>query len=67
MDFEQIVRWYFAGDKAEACWILAAGIASLVAVMLLLLAALGLTIDFFAERRAEQYREALRAVGALPA
>ncbi len=133
MDFEQIVRWYFAGEKAEAFWILAAGIASLVAALLLwflgrepfarglapaqfvaeegpriaqvvqsfglyrigyamavalalcfvfvlgkpsqhgfavgllLLAALGLTIDFFAERRAEQYREALQAVGALPA
>ncbi len=36
------------------------------AVGLLLLAALGLTIDFFAERRAEQYLQALQAVGALP-
>ena len=35
MDFEQIVRWYFAGEKAEAFWILAAGIASLVAALLL--------------------------------
>ncbi len=25
MDFEQIVRWYFAGEKAEAFWILTAG------------------------------------------
>ena len=167
MDFEQIVRWYFAGEKAEAFWILAAGIFSLVcaivlwfvarepfarglamallimaglglsvggtvyfrsdkqsqqlieqqrtspaqfaaeegprmqqvvrsfaqyrigyavavllalffvlvmgkpsqhgfAVGLLLLAALGLTIDFFAQRRAEQYLQALQAVGALP-
>jgi hypothetical protein len=167
MDFEQIVRWYFAGEKAEAFWILAAGVVSLVcaivlwfvarepfarglamallimaglglsvggtvyfrsdaqsrqlieqqrsnpaqfaaeegprigqvvrsfsqyrigyavavllalffvfvlgkpsqhgfAVGLLLLAALGLTIDFFAERRAEQYLQALQAVGALP-
>jgi len=167
MDFEQIVRWYFAGEKAEAFWILTAGVVSLVgaivlwfvarepfarglamallimaglglsvggtvyfrsgvqsqqlieqqrtkpaqfaaeegpriqqvvrsfaqyrigyavavllalffvfvmgrpsqhgfAVGLLLLAALGLTIDFFAERRAEQYRQALQAVGALP-
>ena len=24
MDFEQIVRWYFAGEKAEAIWIRAA-------------------------------------------
>ncbi len=30
MDFEQIVRWYFAGEKAEAFWILAAGVASLL-------------------------------------
>lgn len=167
MDFEQIVRWYFAGEKAEAFWILAAGIVSLVcaivlwfvarepfarglamallimaglglsvggtvyfrsdaqsqqlieqrrvnpaqfaaeegsriqqvgksfaqyrigyavavllalffvfvmgkpsqhgfAVGLLLLAALGLTIDFFAERRAEQYLQALQVVGAVP-
>jgi len=28
MDFEQIVRLYFAGEKAEAFWILAAGIAT---------------------------------------
>jgi hypothetical protein len=167
MDLEQIVRWYFAGEKAEAFWILAAGVASLAgaillwfvarepfarglamallimaglgigvggtvyfrsdaqsqqlieqqrtnpalfaaeegprirqvarsfaqyrigyalavllalffvfvmgkpsqhgfAVGLLLLAALGLAIDFFAERRAEQYLQALQAVGALP-
>jgi hypothetical protein len=167
MDFEQIVRWYFAGEKAEAFWILAAGIASLVgaivlwfwgrepfarglalalvivaalgisvggavyfrsdaqasqlleqqraapvrfaaeegpriatvvksfalyrigyavavllalffvfvmgrpsqhgfAVGLLMLAALGLTIDFFAERRAQQYQQGLQVVGALP-
>jgi MFS family permease len=167
MDFEQIVRWYFAGEKAEAFWILAAGIVSLLgaivlwfvarepfarglamallimaglglsvggtvyfrseaqsqhlieqrrvnpaqfaaeeglrmqqvgksfaqyrigyavavllalffvfvmgkpsqhgfAVGLLLLAALGLTIDFFAERRAEQYLQALQTLGALP-
>jgi hypothetical protein len=167
MDFEQVVRWYFAGEKAEAFWILAAGIFSLVcaivlwfvarepfarglamallimaglglsvggtvyfrsdsqsqqlidqqrtnpalfaaeegprirqvvrsfaqyrigyagavllalffvfvmgkpsqhgfAVGLLLLAALGLAIDFFAERRAEQYLQALQTVGALP-
>jgi len=167
MDFEQIVRWYFAGEKAEAFWILAAGLASLVAAIvlwfvarepfarglamallivaglgigvggtvyfrsdaqsqqlieqrranpgqfaaeegpriqqvvrsfaqyrigygvavllalffvfvmgkpsqhgfavgLLLLAAMGLTIDFFAERRAERYLQALQAVGALP-
>ena len=167
MDFEQIVRWYFAGEKAEAFWILAAGIVSLVcaivlwfvarepfarglamallimaglglsvagtvyfrsdaqsqqlselqrvnpaqfaaeegprirqvvrnfaqyrigyavavllalffvfvmgkpsqhgfAVGLLLLAALGLAIDFFAQRRAEQYLQALQAVGAVP-
>ena len=167
MDVEQIVRWYFTGEKAEAFWILAAGVASLVAAIvlwfvardpfsrglalallivaglglsvggtvyfrsdaqsqhlleqqrtspsqfaaeegpriqqvvrsfaqyrigyavavllalffvfvmgkpsqhgfavgLLLLAALGLTIDFFAERRAEQYLQALRETGALP-
>jgi hypothetical protein len=167
MDFEQIVRWYFAGEKAEAFWILAAGVLSLVgaivlwfvarepfarglamallivaglglgvggtvyfrsdtqshqlieqqrtnpalfaaeegprirqvvrsfaqyrigyavavllalffvfvlgkpsqhgfAVGLLLLATLGLTIDFFAERRAELYLQTLQAVGALP-
>ena len=167
MDFEQIVRWYFAGEKAEAFWILTAGVVSLVcaivlwfvarepfarglamallimaglglsvggtvyfrsdaqsqqlieqqrtnpaqfateegqripqvvrsfaqyrigyavavllalffvfvmgkpsqhgfAVGLLLLVALGLTIDFFAERRAQQYLQALQAVGALP-
>jgi drug/metabolite transporter (DMT)-like permease len=167
MDFEQIVRWYFAGEKAEAFWILAAGVVSLgaavvlwfwardpfsrglamallivaglglsvggtvyfrsdtqaqqlveqrtsdaaqfaaeegprietviksfglyrigyavavllalffffvmgkpsqhgFAVGLLLLAALGLTIDFYAERRAQQYRQGLQAVGALP-
>jgi len=167
MDFEQIVRWYFAGEKAEAFWILAAGVASLVgagvlwfvarepfarglamallimaglglsvggtvfwrsdaqsqqlleqqrtnpsqftaeegpriqqvvksfaqyrigyavaallalffvfamgkpsqhgfAVGLLVLAALGLTIDFFAERRAQLYLQALQAIGALP-
>ena len=35
------------------------------AVGLLLLAALGLTIDFFAERRAEQYLQALQAGGRL--
>lgn len=167
MDFEQIVRWYFAGEKAEAFWILAAGIVSLAAAIvlwfwgkepfarglamallivaglgvavggtvyfrsdaqarqliaqhatnppqfaaeegpriatviksfgqyrlgyafavllalffvfvmgrpsqhgfavgLLLLAALGLTIDFYAERRAQQYQQGLQAVGALP-
>jgi len=167
MDCEQIVRWYFTGEKAEAFWILAAGVASLLAAIvlwfvarepfarglamallviaglglsvggtvyfrsdaqsqqlieqqrshpsqfaaeegprirqvvgsfaqyrigyavavllalffvfvmgkpsqhgfavgLLLLAALGLTVDFFAERRAEQYLQALQAVGALP-
>jgi hypothetical protein len=167
MDLEQIVRWYFAGEKAEAFWILAAGVVSLAgaillwfvarepfarglamallivaglgigvggtvyfrsdaqsqqlieqqhinpalfaaeegprirqvvrsfaqyrigyavavllavffvfvmgkpsqhgfAVGLLLLAALGLTIDFFAERRAEQYLQALQAAGDLP-
>jgi hypothetical protein len=167
MDFEQIVRWYFAGEKAEAFWILAAGVASLgaavvlwfwardpfsrglamallivaglglsvggtvyfrsdaqaqqlvaqqqsdpaqfaaeegpriatviksfgqyrigyavavllalffvfvmgkpsqhgFAVGLLLLAAMGLTIDFYAERRAQQYQQGLQAVGALP-
>ncbi|MDH4165630.1 MAG: hypothetical protein OEY13_09950 [Gammaproteobacteria bacterium] len=167
MDCEQIVRWYFAGEKTEASWILVAGAASLVAALvlwfvarepfarglamallimaglglgvggtvyfrsdaqsrqlieqqrtnppqfaaeegprihqvvnsfaqyrigyavaallalffvfvmgkpsqhgfavgLLLLAALGLTIDFFAERRAEQYQQALQAAGALP-
>jgi len=167
MDFEQIMRWYFAGEKAEAFWILAAGVVSLVgagvlwfvarepfarglalallimaglglsvggtvfwrsdaqsqqlieqqrtnpsqfiaeegpriqqvvksfaqyrigyavaallalffvfamgkpsqhgfAVGLLLLAALGLTIDFFAERRAQLYLQALQAIGALP-
>ena len=36
------------------------------AVGLLLLAALGFTIDFYAERRAEQYLQALQALGALP-
>jgi hypothetical protein len=167
MDFEQIVRWYFAGEKAEAFWILAAGLVSLVAAIvlwfwgkepfarglamallivaglgvavggtvyfrsdaqaqelvaqrasnptqfaaqegpriatviksfgqyrlgyaaavllalffvfvmgrpsqhgfavgLLLLAAMGLTIDFYAERRAQQYQHGLQAVGALP-
>ena len=167
MDCEQIVRWYFTGEKAEAFWILAAGVASLVAAIalwfvardqfarglalallimaglgisvggtvyfrsdaqsqqlieqqrtnppqfaaeegpriqqvvrsfaqyrigyavavllalffvfvmgkpsqhgfavgLLLLAALGLTVDFFAERRAEQYLQALQELGALP-
>ena len=167
MDCEQIVRWYFTGEKAEAFWILAAGVASLVAAIalwfvardqfarglalallitaglgisvggtvyfrsdqqsqqlieqqrtnppqfaaeegpriqqvvrsfaqyrigyavavllalffvfvmgkpsqhgfavgLLLLAALGLTVDFFAERRAEQYLQALQEVSALP-
>ncbi len=35
MDCEQIVRWYFAGEKAEAFWILAAGVASLVAAIVL--------------------------------
>jgi hypothetical protein len=167
MDFEQILRWYFTGEKAEAFWILAAGVASLAgaivlwfvarepfarglamallimaglgisvggtvyfrsdaqsqqlieqqrtnpsqfaaeegprirqvvssfaqyrigyavavllalffvfamgkpsqhgfAVGLLLLAALGLTIDFFAERRAQLYLQALQAAGVLP-
>jgi hypothetical protein len=167
MDFEQIVRWYFAGEKAEAFWILAAGVSGLLAAIvlwfwgresfarglamallivaglgisvggtvyfrsdaqaqqlleqqrtdpvqfaaeegprietvvksfaqyrigylvavllalffvfvlgrpsqhgfavgLLLLVALGLTIDFYAERRAQQYQQALQAVGALP-
>ena len=36
------------------------------AVGLLLLAALGLAIDFFAARRAEQYLQALQALGVLP-
>ena len=35
MDFEQIVRWYFAGEKAEAFWILAAGVVSLVGAIVL--------------------------------
>jgi uncharacterized protein HemX len=167
MDLEQIVRWYISGEKAEAFWILAAGVLSLFgalvlwfvardhfsrglalalllmaglglsvggtvyfrsdeqsrqlvaqqranpaqfaaeegpriqqvvrsfaqyrigyaaavllalffvfvmgkpsqhgfAVGLLLLAALGLAIDFFAARRAEQYMQALQALGVLP-
>jgi hypothetical protein len=37
------------------------------AVALLLLAALGLTIDFYAERRAIHYQQALVELGALPA
>ena len=37
-----------------------------VLIPLLLLVALGLTIDFYAERRATQYESALQAVGALP-
>ena len=36
MDFEQIVRWYFAGEKAEAFWILAAGVVSLVGALVLI-------------------------------
>ena len=36
------------------------------AVGLLLLAALGFTIDFYAERRAVEYVQALESVGALP-
>jgi hypothetical protein len=35
MDFEQIVRWYFSGEKAEAFWILAAGVASLLGAIAL--------------------------------
>lgn len=35
MDFEQLVRWYFGGEKAEAFWILAAGVASLAAAIVL--------------------------------
>ena len=35
MDFEQIVRWYFAGEKAEAFWILAAGVLGLLAAIVL--------------------------------
>lgn len=35
MDFEQLVRWYFAGEKAEAFWILAGGAASLGAAVAL--------------------------------
>jgi MFS family permease len=35
MDVEQVLRWYFAGEKSEAFWILAAGIASLAAAVLL--------------------------------
>lgn len=35
MDVEQVLRWYFAGEKSEAFWILAAGIASLVAALVL--------------------------------
>jgi len=35
MDFEQVVRLYFAGEKAEAFWILAAGLASLGAAVVL--------------------------------
>ena len=33
MDFEQIVRVYFSGEKTEAAWILAAGIVSLAAAI----------------------------------
>lgn len=35
MDFEQVVRLYFAGEKTEAFWILAVGIASLGAAVVL--------------------------------
>ena len=35
MDFEQIVRWYFSGEKGEAFWILAAGVVSLLAAIVL--------------------------------
>jgi hypothetical protein len=35
MDFEQVVRLYFAGEKTEAFWILAVGIASLGAAVAL--------------------------------
>jgi hypothetical protein len=35
VDCEQIVRWYFAGEKAEAFWILTAGVISLVGTGLL--------------------------------
>jgi hypothetical protein len=35
MDFEQIVRVYFSGEKTEAAWILAAGIVSLAAAITL--------------------------------
>jgi hypothetical protein len=71
-DVEHLLRAYFAGEKAEAFWILAAGVAGLVtaialwswarepfarglAAALLLSAALGLTIDFYAEHRAIKY------------
>lgn len=39
MDCEQIVRWYFTGEKAEAFWILAAGVASLAGAVVLWLVA----------------------------
>ena len=35
MDFEQVVRWYFAGEKAEAFWILVAGVVSLAGAIVL--------------------------------
>ena len=35
MDIEQVVRWYFAGEKAEGFWILAAGVLSLLGAVLL--------------------------------
>ena len=38
-----------------------------LAVGLLMLAALGLTIDYYAEGRAVRYAEGLEAAGALPA
>jgi hypothetical protein len=35
MDLEQVVRWYFAGEKSEAFWILTAGVASLLGAAVL--------------------------------
>jgi hypothetical protein len=82
MDTATILRTYFSGEKSEAALIPLAGVLCLVAAiwlwfwvrqpfarglaLSLLLAALGFTIDYYAEARAIGYVQALEAAGALP-
>ena len=75
MNVDLVLREYFAGEKSEATLILLAGVLALAAAIWLWfcvrepfargLAALGFTIDYYAEHRAVEYARGLEAAGAI--